>query len=57
MPLYYKQGIVSPIHQKIGICKYCGHKLSFLEKRKRTKDGKVLCKKCGSVYADRNIVY
>lgn len=57
MSLPDQQGIALSLHQKLGICKYCGHKLSFLEKRKRTKEGKVLCKKCGRVYADKNIVY
>lgn len=51
-----KQGIITPLNQRLGICKQCGHKLSFLERHQKTAKS-VVCKKCGAVIYDKNITY
>lgn len=51
-----KQQIVSPMHQRLGICPSCGHKLNFWEKKK-AHNRKVICKRCGMVYSDKGHTY
>lgn len=49
--------VVKPVYYKLGICSFCGYKLTFLEKRKKTKDGRIICSKCGAEYSNKNKVY
>ena len=50
-------GIITPIHERLFLCKCCGAKLTFKERCQKRRYGKVACSKCNVLnYSHKFIV-
>ena len=50
--------VVAPLHEKLHLCKYCGHRLTYRERYKKRQEGKVVCSLCHMTnYSQRFLVH
>ena len=53
-----QQTVVTPTHERLFLCRCCGHKLTLKERHQKQKEGKVVCSQCGTLnYSHRYIVH